>query len=238
MCHIVETRGSAPARRSAGDPLARSRLECSSARARERALPIRVARDSTVPFRIKSAASPQRAVARGPAANPHSCRIASMHVMWKARWTLRYPIHRLNLARSCAGTGPPRCDLALTRVPGEAAAERCPGARGPFSQPRGESMQRAAELAVKEINARGGIRAASWRCGSWMTAAGLKSHSHRRAAGRRSAVVAVVGHLTPPSRSRRSVCTVSAPPHRHDFPLPHRARSLGVNPTSSLCPAT
>ena len=32
------------------------------------------------------------------------------------------------------------------------------GLAGPFSQPRGVSMQRAAELAVKEINARGGIR--------------------------------------------------------------------------------
>jgi branched-chain amino acid transport system substrate-binding protein len=32
------------------------------------------------------------------------------------------------------------------------------GLAGPFSQPRGASMQRAAELAVKEINARGGVR--------------------------------------------------------------------------------
>src|SRR2546430_4224866 len=32
------------------------------------------------------------------------------------------------------------------------------GLAGPFSQPRGVSMQHAAELAVKEINARGGIR--------------------------------------------------------------------------------
>src|SRR2546425_1444372 len=32
------------------------------------------------------------------------------------------------------------------------------GLAGPFSQPRGESMQHATELAVKEINARGGIR--------------------------------------------------------------------------------
>ena len=32
------------------------------------------------------------------------------------------------------------------------------GLAGPFSQPRGASMQRAAELAVKEINARGGLR--------------------------------------------------------------------------------
>ena len=31
------------------------------------------------------------------------------------------------------------------------------GLAGPFSQPRGVSMQRAAELAVKEINARGGL---------------------------------------------------------------------------------
>src|SRR5258705_4966326 len=31
------------------------------------------------------------------------------------------------------------------------------GLAGPFSQPRGVSMQQAAELAVKEINARGGL---------------------------------------------------------------------------------
>src|SRR5881394_4064582 len=32
------------------------------------------------------------------------------------------------------------------------------GIAGPFSQPRGVSMRHAAELAVKEVNARGGIR--------------------------------------------------------------------------------
>src|SRR5205823_14153039 len=32
------------------------------------------------------------------------------------------------------------------------------GLAGPFSQPRGVSMKRAAELAVREVNARGGIR--------------------------------------------------------------------------------
>src|SRR5216117_948909 len=32
------------------------------------------------------------------------------------------------------------------------------GLSGPFSQPRGVSMRQAAELAVKEVNARGGIR--------------------------------------------------------------------------------
>src|SRR5438874_11951843 len=32
------------------------------------------------------------------------------------------------------------------------------GIAGPFSQPRGVSMQRAAQLAVKEINAHGGVR--------------------------------------------------------------------------------
>src|SRR3954470_13499621 len=32
------------------------------------------------------------------------------------------------------------------------------GLAGPFSQPRGVSMKHAAELAVREVNARGGIR--------------------------------------------------------------------------------
>src|SRR2546423_3487064 len=35
------------------------------------------------------------------------------------------------------------------------------GIAGPFSQPRGVSMRRAAELAVKEINAHGGVRGQS-----------------------------------------------------------------------------
>jgi len=71
------------------------------------------------------------------------------------------------------------------------------GLAGPFSQPRGVSMQHAAELAVKEINARGGIRGRP-------LALRIMDDSARPEVAIRiaqqltddPAVVAVVGHLT------------------------------------------
>jgi len=71
------------------------------------------------------------------------------------------------------------------------------GLAGPFSQPRGVSMQHAAELAVKEINARGGIRGRP-------LALRIMDDSGRPEVAMRiaqqlvddPAVVAVVGHLT------------------------------------------
>ena len=71
------------------------------------------------------------------------------------------------------------------------------GLAGPFSQPRGVSMQHAADLAVKEINARGGIR-------GWPLALRIMDDSARPEVAIRiaqqladdPAVVAVVGHLT------------------------------------------
>jgi len=78
----------------------------------------------------------------------------------ESAWILRYPIHRLNLAslmRWC------RALLAsvLSISACSTASSRGPivlGLAGPFSQPRGISMRHAAELAVQEINAQGGIR--------------------------------------------------------------------------------
>ena len=71
------------------------------------------------------------------------------------------------------------------------------GLVGPFSQPRGVSMQHAAELAVKEINARGGIR------GRPLTLRIMDDSARPEVAIRIAqrladdpAVVAVVGHLT------------------------------------------
>src|SRR5881394_3679443 len=71
------------------------------------------------------------------------------------------------------------------------------GLAGPFSQPRGVSMQHAAELAVKEINARGGIR------GRELALRVLDDSGRPEVAIRIAqqladdpAVVAVVGHLT------------------------------------------
>jgi branched-chain amino acid transport system substrate-binding protein len=71
------------------------------------------------------------------------------------------------------------------------------GLAGPFSQPRGVSMQRAAELAVKEINARGGVRGRP-------LALRMLDDSGRAEVAIRIAqtlvddpsVVAVIGHLT------------------------------------------
>jgi branched-chain amino acid transport system substrate-binding protein len=71
------------------------------------------------------------------------------------------------------------------------------GLAGPFSQQRGVSMQRAAELAVKEINARGGVR------GRQMQLRILDDSARPDVAIRIArelvddpSVVAVIGHLT------------------------------------------
>src|SRR5438034_9145153 len=71
------------------------------------------------------------------------------------------------------------------------------GLAGPFSQPRGVSMQHAAELAVKEINARGGIRGRPLAL-RIMDDSGLGDVAIRIAQQLADdpAVVAVVGHLT------------------------------------------
>jgi branched-chain amino acid transport system substrate-binding protein len=73
------------------------------------------------------------------------------------------------------------------------------GLVGPFSQPRGVSMQRAAELAVKEINARGGVggrgRPLELRIVDDSGRADIAIRVARELADD-PAVVAVVGHLT------------------------------------------
>src|SRR6267143_7162243 len=71
------------------------------------------------------------------------------------------------------------------------------GLAGPFSQPRGVSMQHAAELAVKEINARGGIRGRQLAL-RVMDDSGRPDVAIRIAQELADdpAVVAVIGHLT------------------------------------------
>src|SRR2546426_559059 len=71
------------------------------------------------------------------------------------------------------------------------------GLAGPFSQPRGVSMQHAAELAVKEVNARGGIRGRQLVL-RVMDDSGRPDIAIRIAQELADdpAVVAVVGHLT------------------------------------------
>lgn len=71
------------------------------------------------------------------------------------------------------------------------------GLAGPFSQPRGVSMLRAAQLAVNQINARGGVRGDSLKLrivddsGSEDTAVRVAEQLYDD-----PAVVAVIGHLT------------------------------------------
>jgi branched-chain amino acid transport system substrate-binding protein len=77
------------------------------------------------------------------------------------------------------------------------------GLAGPFSQPRGEAMQRAAELAVREINARGGVRPGGRGTGRELALRILDDSGRADAAIRVAtelagdpSVVAVIGHLT------------------------------------------
>src|SRR5438876_738489 len=71
------------------------------------------------------------------------------------------------------------------------------GLAGPFSQPRGVSMHHAAELAVREINGRGGIRGRQLAL-RVMDDSGRPEVAIRIAQELADdpAVVAVVGHLT------------------------------------------
>src|SRR5204862_71364 len=75
---------------------------------------------------------------------------------------LRLPMGELNLAPRLPG-GPLRASLLLGTVIAVTACSRptgpiAVGLAGPFSQPRGASMLRAAQLAVNQINAKRGIR--------------------------------------------------------------------------------
>jgi len=113
------------------------------------------------------------------------------------------------------------------------------GLAGPFSQPRGASMQHAAELAVKEINARGGVRGRQ-------LALRIMDDSARpdvairiaRALVDDPSVVAVIGHLTSGSslaagrvygEARRPVVMISPSASSPDL--------SGVNPyVFRICP--
>ncbi len=76
----------------------------------------------------------------------------------ESAWILRYPIRRLNLASLMRRLAFLSAILSLSACSGASSGPIVLGLAGPFSQPRGVSMRRAADLAVKEINARGGIR--------------------------------------------------------------------------------
>jgi branched-chain amino acid transport system substrate-binding protein len=120
-------------------------------------------------------------------------------------WILRYPVSRLNLAprRPINTRRSPLRKLALVATLWLAACSRAGdrpiviGLAGPFSEPRGVSMRRAAELAVKEINARGGVRGRRLEL-RIVDDSGRADVAIRvaRVLVDDPAVVAVVGHLT------------------------------------------
>src|SRR3989442_13789984 len=83
------------------------------------------------------------------------------------------------------------------------------GLSGPFSQPRGASMLRAAQLAIAQINAKGGLRGRGGAAGAPLKLTTLDDSGSENTAVRVAeqlsadpAIVAVGGHLSSdPSRA-------------------------------------
>src|SRR3989440_469303 len=85
-----------------------------------------------------------------------------VEILWVGWGMLRLPMGELNLAPRLPG-GLLRASLLVGTVIAVTACSRptgpiAVGLAGPFSQPRGASMLRAAQLAVNQINAKRGIR--------------------------------------------------------------------------------
>ena len=116
---------------------------------------------------------------------------------------LRLPLAELNLAPHLVGRRLLRTSLVVGLAVGLAACSARPGRpvaiglAGPFSQPRGASMLRAAQLAVNQINARRGVRGRPLELrvaddsGSEDTAVRVAEQLYAD-----PTVVAVVGHLS------------------------------------------
>lgn len=114
------------------------------------------------------------------------------------------------------------------------------GLAGPFSQPRGVSMQRGAELAVAEINARGGVRGR-------LLELRIRDDSASEGAALRVAqeyvadpgVLAVVGHLnSAPSRAAAQLYRLAADPPALVSPSASSPDLSGVSPFFfRVCPS-
>src|SRR5258708_24401033 len=107
------------------------------------------------------------------------------------------------------------------------------GIAGPFSQPRGVSMQRAAELAVKEINAHGGVHGQSVALRA-MDDSGRPDVAIRIAQSFADdpSVVAVIGHLTSgASLAPGRVYCEARPPIVMISPSPSSPHPSGVHPS-------
>src|SRR6184192_3921775 len=124
-----------------------------------------------------------------------------VEILWVGWGMLRLPMGELNLAPRLPG-GPLRASLLVGTVIALAACSRptgpiAVGLAGPFSQPRGASMLRAAQLAVNQINAKRGIRGRKLEL-RIVDDSGNEDTAVRAAEQLYAdpAVVAVVGHLS------------------------------------------
>src|SRR5437588_9772578 len=114
------------------------------------------------------------------------------------------------------------------------------GLAGPFSQARGTSMLRAAELAVDQINARGGVRGRLLKLkpaddsGSENTALRVAEQLYAD-----PAVVAVVGHLSSdPSKAAARVYGAGPSPLAMISPSACNPDLAGINPYFfRVCPS-
>src|SRR5437867_1756515 len=133
------------------------RLSIRAARERER-LPSHLTEILFAPdrFQFRGARGREQALESCREPTEPGYRIHARNV--ESAWILRYPIRRLNLASLMRRLAFLSAILSLSACSGASSGPIVLGLAGPFSQPRGVSMRRAADLAVKEINARGGIR--------------------------------------------------------------------------------
>src|SRR5213596_1253976 len=157
---------------------------------------------------------------------------------------LRLPMGELNLAPRLPG-GPLRASLLLGTVIAVTACSRptgpiAVGLAGPFSQPRGASMLRAAQLAVNQINAKRGIRGRKLELrvvddsGNEDTAVRVAEQLYAD-----PAIVAVVGHLSSgPSLSAARVYGGGATPTPMISPSASSPDLSGMNPyVFRVCPS-
>src|SRR2546426_7780362 len=167
-----------------------------------------------------------------------------VEILWVGWGMLRLPMGELNLAPRLLG-GLLRASLLVGTVIAVTACSRptgpiAVGLAGPFSQPRGASMLRAAQLAVNQINAKRGIR------GRKLELRVVDDSGNEDAAVRVAeqlyadpAIVAVVGHLSSgPSLSAARGYGGGATPTPMILPSPSSPDPSGVSADAfPVCPS-
>ena len=120
------------------------------------------------------------------------------------------------------------------------------GLSGPFSQPRGASMLRAAQLAIAQINAKGGLRGRGGAAGASLKLTTVDDSGSENTAVRVAeqlsadpAIVAVVGHLSSdPSRAAVRVYGGATSPVVMVSPSASSPDLAGINPYFfRVCPS-